>query len=364
MRLVYSNARYQHHSAEGGPAHMRQFIENATSLGHELFIWHGEQHPLTKPVPHGKLERVRFFRTIDVLYYRVEWKPPMGAKAILPPYRKLIGNPLVTWEFNTVPEYGRVQGVPEPMIQAGIAELRRLSAGVDLAVCVSRSIAEYVQRNFSIRRIVTVPNGSDPDLFRPDAPRVARIQKHDGRLDVVWIGSANLAWHNFDLLRAAAWSIWNRGEGERIVFHIIGPGMQHMADAPPNVNYYGSEEYARLPGWLAAMDVGLNIYHSGPADYSSPLKVFDYMASGLTVVSTEQPQVREIFEQLGQTELLVPCDQPEMLADALQRLAGDPEYRRRQRAAGRKLVIDRYNWRRAVTDTFAELEPLRGPDRS
>ena len=72
------------------------------------------------------------------------------------------------------------------------------------------------------------------------------------------------------------------------------------------------------------MDVGLNVYHPGPADYSSPLKVFDYMASGLTVVSTEQPQAREIFQQLGQTDLLIPHDQPEMLADASARLAADP----------------------------------------
>ena len=84
------------------------------------------------------------------------------------------------------------------------------------------------------------------------------------------------------------------------------------------------------------------------------------MASGLTVVSTEQPQAHEIFEQLGQADLLIPHDQPGMLADALRRLAADPDYRKRQGAAGRQLIIDRYNWRKSVTDTFAEIEKLRG----
>ena len=68
MRVVYANARYEHHSAEGGPAHMRQFIENAAALGHEIFLWHGvEQHPATKPVPAGRLERFRFLRTVDLI---------------------------------------------------------------------------------------------------------------------------------------------------------------------------------------------------------------------------------------------------------------------------------------------------------
>jgi glycosyltransferase involved in cell wall biosynthesis len=360
MRLIYANAKYTNNSPEGGPAHMRQFIENAAALGHEIFLWHGlEQHPLTRPVPKGVVQRFKLFRATDVIYYRIEAVPPMGARVILPPHRKLAGNPLIAWEFNTVPEYGRLYGISERGVQACIVELKRLAAGVDLAVCVSKKIADYVQANLGIRRTLVVPNGSDPDLFKPGVPHVRRIQKSDGRLEVVWIGSANVAWHNFSLLRDAAWSLWNNGEGDKIVFHVIGPGMQGMRDVPPNVNYYGPEEYQHLPNWLAAMDVGLNVYRPGPADYSSPLKVFDYMASGLTVVSTEQPQIRQIMEQLGQTDLLLPCDDPEALAAALRKLASDRDRLKRQGAAGRQLVIDQYNWRRAVTDTFAELNKLR-----
>lgn len=360
MRIVYANARYVNQTAEGGPAHMRQFIENAAALGHEIYLWHGyEQHALTQPMPPKRVARIKLLRTVDVVYYRVEFRLPLAHRLILPPMRQLVGNPLVAWEFNTVPEYGRMHGMTDSMVAQAIEELKQYGQGVDLAVCVSNAIADYVRDKLGLRRVITIPNGSDPSLFRPDAPHVKRIEKRPGRIDVVWIGSANLQWHNFDLLRGAAWSIWNRGDGDRIAFHVIGQGMKGMRDAPPNLNYYGVEEYHHLPGWLAAMDVGLNVYHPGPADFSSPLKVFDYMASGLTVVSTEQPQVREVFQQLGQTDLLVAGNDPERLADVLRRLASDPEYRRRQGAAGRQLVIDRYNWRKAVTDTFAELEKLR-----
>jgi glycosyltransferase involved in cell wall biosynthesis len=133
---------------------------------------------------------------------------------------------------------------------------------------------------------------------------------------------------------------------------------------PPNVHYYGSEKYELLPGWLAAMDVGLCLYRPGPADYSSPLKVFDYLSSGLAVVATEQPQTREIFAQLGQEDLLMPYDDPRRLAAALSELSRDRERARRLGAAGRRLLIEKYTWRRAIAETFAAIETLRAERRS
>src|SRR5437868_765542 len=182
MRVIYANARYQQHSAEGGPAHMRQFIENATALGHQLWLWHGEPHPDTQPVPRGRMERLKLLRSADVVYYRIEWKPPMAARWILPPYRKVIGSPVVVWEFNTVPEYGRVQNAPEAQIQEYVEEMRRLGAGVDLAVCVSNKISEYVREKLGFRRAVTVPNGTDPSVFRPDASPVRHFRRNPDQL--------------------------------------------------------------------------------------------------------------------------------------------------------------------------------------
>ena len=339
MRIIYANAKYEHHSPEGGQAHMRQFIQNASALGHEIFLWHGvDPHPLTKAVPTGKLARVKLFRSADVIYYRVEWKPPIGNKIILPPYRNVIGNPRVVWEFNTVPDYGRVQNVPEHVINDAINQFRRLGAGVNLAICVSRAIEQYVQSRFDLKHTLVVPNGSDPDLFRPDVEPVKRILKKPDRpqycLD--WSRPAAWSWHNFDLLKDAAALLYDAGEGDQYQFHVIGPGMQRMRETPPNVHYHGSEQYALLPHWLAAMDVGLNVYRPGPADYSSPLKIFEYMATGLTVISTEQPQAREIFEQLNQTDLLIPHDNPQALAAALRTLNADRARLQQQGVASRR----------------------------
>jgi glycosyltransferase involved in cell wall biosynthesis len=263
----------------------------------------------------------------------------------------------MVWEFNTVPEYGLLRGQSEVDVQRAIQTFRDYGRGCDLAICVSSALANYVQDNLGIERVLTVPNGSDPDLFRPDVPPVRRVCSNSDQLNVVWIGSANLAWHDFDLLRKTAQLLWQSNDKLQVIFHIIGQAHNGlMRDMPPNVYYWGPENYNMLPRWLAAMDVGLYLNRPGPADYSSPLKLFDYMASGLAVVGTFQPQLREVFDELGQPDLLVPPDDAEALADVLRFLAMDRERTRCLGRAGRQRVIEFYNWHRAVQDTIREIQ--------
>jgi glycosyltransferase involved in cell wall biosynthesis len=107
------------------------------------------------------------------------------------------------------------------------------------------------------------------------------------------------------------------------------------------------------------MDVGLCLYHPGPSGFGSPLKLFDYMSSGLAVVSNHQQQVSQIFEQLGQRDLLFDFGDSAALASILVRLASDRQRVRSLGRAARQLVIDRYNWRRAVDETFAAITELQ-----
>jgi len=131
-----------------------------------------------------------------------------------------------------------------------------------------------------------------------------------------------------------------------------------MGDMPGNVHYYGVEDYEKLPRWMSAMDVGLCLYRPGPADYSSPLKVFDYMSSGLAVVATRQPQTEQLLNELATPELLMSPDDPKALADTLEALAGDREKVKTIGRRARELSIAKYTWRRAVTDAFNEIDKI------
>jgi glycosyltransferase involved in cell wall biosynthesis len=178
------------------------------------------------------------------------------------------------------------------------------------------------------------------------------------KLNVVWIGSASIGWHDFDLLRESADRLWHSC-GHAIAFHILGENFAGQRDLPPNVHYYGAELYEQLPYWLAGMDVGLILSRPGAADYSSPVKLFDYLACGLAVAGTRQPQVVDVLQPLDQADLLTPPGDAPALADALVRLAADRERVRRLGAAGRKLVERRYNWRRAVGETFEAIHTVQ-----
>ena len=353
MRIAYANAIYRRDTSSGGNAHIGQFITNAVALGHEVWTWPKDQHPAACRLPASRFARWKNLRRMDVLYVRVEWYPPSACRAAIAPLRSLIGSPVVVWEFNASPEFGRVIGRSEDEIGRAIEHFKRFGRGCDLAVCVSRTLAEYVGEHLSIQNTLSVPNGSDTDLFRRDISSVKRVGGSPDQLNVVWIGSGDLSWHNLDLLLEAAGLLWDHERRSQIVFHIIGrlsPGT--MRNMTPNVHFHGPELYEELPHWLAAMDVGLCLYHPGPADSNSPLKLFDYMASELTVVGTFHPQIRRVFNELGQPDLLVSPDDPDTLANILLGLAGDRGRVREQGNAGRKLIIDSYSWRRAVRDTI------------
>src|SRR5713101_1060392 len=101
MNICFANAKYMHNYPGGGYAHMRQFVKNATELGHRVWIWHGQQLPFSELVPKKKIARLMTLRKMDVIYYRIEWKAPIAAQWALQPQRTLVGNPLVVWEFNS-----------------------------------------------------------------------------------------------------------------------------------------------------------------------------------------------------------------------------------------------------------------------
>jgi glycosyltransferase involved in cell wall biosynthesis len=365
MKVVFANAKFRPDTHDGANAHVRQFVQNTVALGHEVWMWPPFVHPAAKPLPGGRVQRTMKLREMDLVYVRIQHDLARPCTWTLGPTRALLGNPLMVWEFNTVPEFGEYKGMSPGAIQKEVEGFRHFGKGCDLAVCVSAHLADYVRTRLGIARTLVVPNGSDPDLYTPDAPVVQRLSgaRDDGTFNVLWIGSAYVDWHNFKLLADAARIIWERGNPKKIVFHLIGQGMSRMGDMPPNVHYYGFEDYEKLPRWLSAMDVGLCLYRPGPADYSSPLKVFDYMSSGLAVIATRQPQTSELLNELGTPELLVAPDDPTALADALEQLAGDPAKVEAIGRRARELSIAKYTWRRAVADTFAEIEKLQAARR-
>jgi glycosyltransferase involved in cell wall biosynthesis len=81
------------------------------------------------------------------------------------------------------------------------------------------------------------------------------------------------------------------------------------------------------------------------------------MACGLPVLSTRVSAIPEVVVE-GETGLLVPPGEDGPLADAMLRLARDPELRRAMGAAGRARVRERFGLERMVEETLAVYREL------
>ena len=358
LKIAYLGAFYKRARETGGNIHIKKFMDEVVSAGHEVYAWGCDEHPKTHKIPNSRAGRILALRGMDVLYYRLETSLPVDSRWMVPPRSWLLKKPTVVWEFNAVPEIELFFGEDRASVCKKTNELKRFAPACDLAICVSDKIRAYASSKLGIGKAISIPNGSDPDLFRPADRMVEANASAGGDFNVAMIGSLDAPWHNIELFGKAAFILNRDGNAPSVVFHLFGAHPSPSIRMPENVRFHGYIPYRDLPLRLAPMDVGLCLHHPGPADYFSPLKVFDYMSCELAVVGTMHPQLASIFRKLGQTDFLVSHDDPEALACLLRTLANNRELVARQGRAGRRLVVSEYNWKKIMEKTIAAIETI------
>jgi glycosyltransferase involved in cell wall biosynthesis len=85
-------------------------------------------------------------------------------------------------------------------------------------------------------------------------------------------------------------------EGSVVVIGKVAPDCDVSAmKAVPNIHFLGRQPYASLPGYCRAFDVALMPFKVNELTLNAnPLKVREYLAAGLPVVSTDIPEVRKV----------------------------------------------------------------------
>jgi glycosyltransferase involved in cell wall biosynthesis len=132
-----------------------------------------------------------------------------------------------------------------------------------------------------------------------------------------------------------------------------------------NVALLGFVPNERLPLVQAACEVLLMPYErhiavSGGGDTSetaSPMKVFEYMAAGRPVLSSDLPIVRELLNE--ETAVLLPPEDSESWNSALRRLRDDPG-RRAGLAARASRAVEAHTWTARARRALEGLEATRG----
>lgn len=124
-----------------------------------------------------------------------------------------------------------------------------------------------------------------------------------------------------------------------------------------NIIMAGRKPHIEMPQWLCAADV-LLLPNSGAESisrlYTSPMKMFEYMASGKPIVASRLPSITEILNETN-AELVEP-DNSRALAEGIMRLKNDP--RRAERFAKQaKHDVQKYSWKEKAENM---LRALRG----
>ncbi len=214
---------------------------------------------------------------------------------------------------------------------------------------------------FARPKTETVTWGANVDAFSP-AQRSDEVRRAlgvpEGAVMVVFTGSFR-PWHGVHVLEAAARLLSNRHD---IFFVLVGG-----AQAGPGDGYrgrrLGTRPYADMPAMVASADIGVAPYDPARLPelalgfYWSPLKIFEYMASGLPTVTIPRVPLTEIVRD-GQEGLHAQEGDPAAWAEALAALAADPGRRARLGASARARVVERYSWARHCEQLEAVLKRI------
>jgi glycosyltransferase involved in cell wall biosynthesis len=194
-------------------------------------------------------------------------------------------------------------------------------------------------------KVSVIPNASDIDLFRPDLDREAgRVRLNLGeQIAAIYFGGMGLA-NGLEYAIDAARILQQRGNRQLvIVLHGSGGRRKAHEDQVKQLglrNVIFSDpvpDKSVVAQLVAACDICLTIYRASKEHTWSPNKMFDAFAAGRPVIINVPGWLGETVES-NQCGLSVDPDRPEALADALERLAVDPELRTQMGKNARNLA--------------------------
>jgi len=204
-------------------------------------------------------------------------------------------------------------------------------------IAITAAAADDLRKRYALERPVHVLH--DAVEMPPSLP--AKPWNEAGR-HIVYAGSF-FPWKGVDDLVEAATKL----PGLRLT--LMGGTQAHIdrfrgiaKPAGAEIEFLGHLPHAEVMQALARACIGVLPNRADPNSmWSSPLKLFEYMACGLAIVASDLPSLREV---LGADDAVwVAPGDPVALAAALQRLAADPSLAQQLGARARELARH-YTW--------------------
>lgn len=230
---------------------------------------------------------------------------------------------------------GRVAKVLERFLYRRSSHVIGLSPGM---------VAGVIAEGVGTERVHMVPNSSDLDLFSPGPKDPELVERYglEGKFVVGYAGAIGPSNDVQGNVPGAARLLHGRGRDD-IVFVLAGEGkslpeLEQMTADLPNVQLVGSMPKAEVPRFTRTADALLVLFADKPIlATNSPNKFFDGLATGRPMIVNSDGWTRDLVEE-HEAGAYVPARDAVALADAIERLADDPELRERVGTNARRLA--------------------------
>lgn len=321
----------------GVVTHVQEHSERLEREGFRVIpfdLARGNRNPLAEIVTIGRLSALYRRERPDIVHH-IAMKPTVqGALAA-----RLAGVPAVV---NLLAGLGFVFTA-----RGGLAWLRRSMIGTLLRLLLGLGNSRTLLLNPDDRALLTdrgilqprqivqlLGSGIELDRFQPLAPPRNEVPVAAIAARMIAIKGVDVAVAAMDLLRRRGVALELRLFGIPDETNPSSYTASQLADwgAEPNVEWRGFVEDPR-DIWVDS-DIALLPSRGGEG---LPVSLMEAAACARPVVTTRTPGCREIVRE-GENGYLVPADDPEALAAALETLAADSDLRRRMGQASRALV--------------------------
>ncbi len=399
--LSYRSYRY----SGGQGIYLRYLSRSLVELGHNVEVISGPPYPeLENGVKLIKLPSLDLYSMssiqrlfinplkLNTLPNFVEWlgtitgyfSEPMafGMRA----YHLLCNNPLHTYDIvhdNQTLAYGilKIQDLGLPVVETihhpitvdrelairlatGLKDklgLKRWYSFISMQIKVARqlqhiiTVSETARRHIakeyglSENRLRVVHNGIDTEIFSP-CPTVNRLENR-----LLMVGSGNIAVKGLTYLLQALSSLRQQHNLELVV---VGKGSDDNT-VRKLISNLGIQDYVKLLGEIETPEL-VNQYRMAgivviPSTYEGfGLPAAEAMACGAPVIATTAGALPEV---VGDAGLLVPPADVKALTEAISALINNPHKRKHLSEAGRRRIVEKFNWRntaRHTAEVYAE----------
>ncbi len=225
---------------------------------------------------------------------------------------------------------------------------RILARHIKRVVVISNGLRDFfISNGTPPARILVAHDGVDLTDFMVKVDKKAIRKKLGIPLDrpiAMYIGRLD-RWKGAETLLKAGGLL----QDVQVVIAGEGSLLKEFEGRYPDAIFTGPLPYRNLPYNQQAADV-LIIPNSGGSEvsslYTSPLKVFAHMASGVPIVASDLPSIREVLNE--QNAILVEADSRESFAEGIKRVLLE---RDKSTLRGSQAILDvnQYTWDKRAT---------------